>query len=157
VPLETYRKLLPLGHDVICFGYPLTQKVPGEVAGVVVSINPMMFKGYIHCVWENVPVGQFRRVYTVNFPSLRGLSGAPLLCGHSSGRLLVAGIIHQSSEIGKILTGTLEYDDNGRKVVEKEYLGYQMGVASDFQPFVEIERLLIDISKKFKSVRSQQK
>ncbi len=123
VPLPPLMQQLPVGAQVSTYGFPGSRQV-GEASGVpVVHIQRQRYDGSIVAIESDFWIANTARtVYHLDFPSPRGLSGAPIICVGGEG-IYVAGYI------------LVEMDSNGRK----------FAVATDYTPFVEIERLLLDV------------
>lgn len=144
-PFAVCDKVVRCGYDVLSFGFPLTESRTESLNRYTGLVNFMLFKGYVHSVWKNAEQQKFRQVYALSFPSLRGMSGAPLLAV-IDGRLYAIGIMHERRHLDKVLTDSNEFTENGKTIIEKEYMGYDVGIASDCQPFLDIATLLHDIS-----------
>ncbi len=148
-PFTVSDKVVRCGYDVVSFGFPLSEsryEAPNHYTGLV---NFMLFKGYVHSVWKNAEQQKFQQVYALSFPSLRGMSGAPLMAV-IDGDLGVIGIMHERRHMDKVLTDSHEFVEDGKTIIEKEYMGYDVGIASDCQPFLDIAALLVEVSEQKK-------
>jgi len=148
-PFTVSDRVVGCGYDVVSFGFPLTKsryEAPNRYTGLV---DFMLFKGYVHSVWKDANPQKFQQVYALSFPSLPGMSGAPLLAV-IDGSLCAIGVMHERRHLDKTLTASNEFTENGKTVIEKEYMGYDVGIASDCQPFLDIATLLVEISEQKK-------
>lgn len=144
-PFTVSDKVVRCGYDVVSFGFPHSRSEFIEANEYLGIVNFFLFKGYVHSVWKNADRQKFQQVYALSFPSLPGMSGAPLLAV-IDGTLCAIGVMHERRHLDKTLTASNEFTENGKTIIEKEYMGYDVGIASDCQPFLEIATLLRDIS-----------
>lgn len=131
VPMEWLRSGLPIGQGVLVYGFPGSDQQNEDDVTSIVNIQRTRYEGKVLGIDSDCPLPRMESVYQIDVPSPRGLSGSPVVVIHR-GILAVAGYI-----IG-------EQTINGRPVA----------IAADFTPFVEIERLLIDVSRKLVSESS---
>ncbi len=146
LPIQISYNRLRLGDRILSFGYPLSSKERNFENKIELFINPMFFEGYIHSIWSNVPNLKFSTVYTLSFPSLPGLSGGPLL-KIVEGNLKVVGLMHENRMLNRVLIEKNEFEEDETKIIEKNYLAYEMGIASDYLPFEELKAYLIERQK----------
>ena len=125
VPMEWLRCSIPVGQGVLVYGFPNSGQQSGANAEPMVNIQRTRYEGKVLGIDHDCPLPVMKTIYQIDVPSPRGLSGSPVMVIHKE-TVAVAGYI-----IG-------EQTINGRSVA----------TAADSTPFVEIERLLIDASRK---------
>lgn len=128
VPMEWLRCSIPVGQGVLIYGFPNSGQQSGDNAVPVVNIQGTRYEGKVLGIDYDCPLPAMKTIYQIDLPSPRGLSGSPVMVIHRNA-IAVAGYI-----IG-------EQTINGKPVA----------TAADFTPFVEIERLLIDVGRKIAS------
>lgn len=128
VPMELLRHALPVGQRVLVYGFPNTRQQKKRGAVPVVDIQRTRYEGKVLGVDKDCPFPPMKTIYQLGIPSPKGLSGSPVMVVHNS-TVVVAGYI-----IGEQTTD-----------------GVAVATATDFMPFVEIEKLLIDVSRKLTS------
>ncbi len=139
-PLEFLREKLELGANIVSYGFPLSNREINLDNSTLLTIVPMVFRGYIQGVWKDLERNNFNNIYAVSFPSLPGLSGAPLLF-EKDDRLLIAGILHEHRSVGRIPINETIIDGN---ITERHFRSYEIGISSDYKPFIEIEKLIVE-------------
>jgi hypothetical protein len=131
IPMELLRHPLPIGQGVLVYGFPNSgqQGFVGHIP--IVNIQRTRYEGKVLGV-DHDPLPPMKTIYRLDIPSPPGLSGSPVIVIHNN-TLAVAGYI-----IGEQTTNN----------------GERFAVATDFTPFVEIQQLLIDVSRKLASARN---
>jgi len=131
VPMEWLRYKLPVGQGVLVYGFPGSYQQNEDGVIPIVNIQGRRYEGKVLGIGHGCPLPLMKTYYQIDVPSPRTLSGSPVMVIHRNA-IAVAGYI-----IG-------EQKTNGKPVA----------TAADFTPFVEIERLLIDVSRKLVSKSS---
>lgn len=125
IPMAPLRRRLPVGQSVFVYGFPNSGQQNVGSNTLVVRIKRKRYEGKVINIDHNCPLPKMNVVYQLELPSPRGLSGSPVMVVYK-GTVAVAGYI-----IGQQTT-------NGKPIA----------IASDFTPFLQIEKLLIKVSQK---------
>lgn len=124
-PMNWLRHELGIGQGVLVYGFPNSGQQNANLTPPVVQIQRARYEGKVVGIESKCPFPRMQRIYQIDIPSPMGLSGAPVMVVDKK-LLAVAGYI-----IGEQTTS-----------------GAVFATASDNSPFVEIERLLIDVSRR---------
>lgn len=133
-PMEWLRHRLPIGQGVLAYGFP-GRAQNGQAHDLpMLEVRRGRYEGKVVGIEEDHPFARTGRVYYLGFHAPPGLSGAPVMVVHDN-TLAVAGYI-----LGEQTT-------DGRPVA----------ACTDNTPFIEIERLLADISRKLANDSDQKR
>jgi len=124
IPLNPLRHTLPIGQSVLIYGFP-DRKQHGFTSGIpLVKIQRRRYEGNVVEIEKNCLYPIMSTYYKLDIPSPKGLSGSPVLVVYNN-ELVVTGYI----------------------IGQQETDGRALATSSDFKPFDEIEKLLIDYKK----------
>lgn len=130
VPIQLKFEQLDIGDDVFTFGYPNSCAIIDDFSNEkVLNIDQIYFKGYVCNVLDMTEHGGTKQTYLLNFPSILGSSGSPLLVIRDR-RIVCVGIIFKEHKI--------EY---GTDV-------YIFGLAYNAEPLLSCDELLKGVTNK---------
>lgn len=120
-PIEPLRHPLPVGQQVMVYGFPGSGTV--DVSGNVplVDVHRVKHKGKVLGVEHDCPEPTMTTVYLLDIPSPRGLSGSPVIVVHNDAPAIA-----------------------GYVIGEKETDGKLVATAADHTALMEIEQVLMD-------------
>lgn len=140
-PIKIDSNPLSIGNDVSTFGYPNSQIILDDFSSnKIVEIDQYFFKGYITNIIDETSRGGTKKSYLVNFPSMMGASGSPLLTIRNK-ELVCVGFMFSGKSISEKV-GEKEIELKGEKVTIPLYQTYNFGVACDADPLIAIGDLL---------------
>jgi hypothetical protein len=146
VALRPYAKTLAEGQDVVTYGFPLSRNEIDVNKKDILEIRQLLFRGYVQACWNEGRPGQSNQIYALSFPSIPGLSGSPLLAGEE-GELKVAGILYEHHSLSRQMIIEDIESENGKEHITREYINYEIGIATNHEPFEQITQLLLKVTR----------
>ena len=128
VPMGWLRHRLSIGQGVFGYGFPNSVQQDTDDTIPIFNVQRTKYEGHELCIDNDCLLPSMKTIYQLDIPSPRGLSGSPVMVVHRN-TVAVAGYI----------------------IGEQSIDGMSVATAANFTPFVEIERLLIDVSQRQES------
>jgi len=125
VPMAPVKRQLPIGQKVLVYGFANSGQLDSDEQVPEIRIRRNRYEGKVVGIEQNCPLPSMKTVYKLEIPSPAGMSGSPVMVIHK-GNVMVAGYI-----IGEQMTNDKPY-----------------ATATDFTPFVQIEKLLVKVTQK---------